>query len=82
MAAGASLVHGMHMQAFRDGLQEVQAYLKTGVIPPGFSVMPTLPEQAPDERAAKLGKRPGSAKAIDDLSGGPGISKDAGRISQ
>ena len=68
------------MQAFQDGLQEVQAYLKTGVTPPGFSVMPASPEQAPDEAAAKMGKRPGSAKARDDLSGGPGISKDAGRV--
>ena len=62
-----------------DGLQEVQAYLKTGVTPSGFSVMPISPEQAPDVAAAKMGKRPGSSKARDDLSGGPGISKDAGR---
>ena len=41
-----------------DGLQEVQAYLKTGVTPPGFSVMPISPEQAPEEAAAKMGKRP------------------------
>ena len=68
-----------YMQAFQDGLQEVQAYLKTGVTPPGFSVMPISPEQVPDEAVAKMGKRPGSSKARDDLSGGPGISKDAGR---
>ena len=66
------------LQAFMDGLQEVQAYLKTGITPPGFSVMPISPEQAPDGAAAKMGKRPGSSKAKDDLSGGPGISKDAG----
>ena len=68
------------LQAFMDGLQEVQAYLKTGETPPGFLVMPISPEQAPDAAAAKMGKRPGSSKARDDLSGGPGISKDAGRF--
>ena len=79
MVAGVSVICGLFLQAFMDGLQEVQAYLKTGVTPPGFSVMPISPEQAPSEAAAKMGKRPGSSKARDDPSGGPGISKDAGR---
>ena len=49
-----------------------------GESPAGFSTMPASPEVAPEEASAKLGKRPGSAKAREGGPGGPGISKDAG----